>query len=88
MNPACRLIYTRIFKSSLAITGLLISSCITEELPATYEIGSVRDNMKKNYILIELIKILLCIKPIKAYAILKKMDDVSKDSRTLRRCIM
>lgn len=41
------------------------------------------DFMAMFYILIELIKILLCIEPIKTYAILKKMDDVSRDSRTL-----
>ncbi len=41
------------------------------------------DFMAMFYILIELVKILLCIEPIKTYAILKKMDDVSKDSRTL-----
>ena len=41
------------------------------------------DFMAMFYSLIELVKILLCIEPIKTYAILKKMDDVSKDSRTL-----
>ena len=41
------------------------------------------DFMAMFYILIELVKILLCIEPIKTYAILTKMDDVSKDSRTL-----
>lgn len=41
------------------------------------------DIMALFYILIEFVKILLCIEPIKTYAILKKMDDVSKDSRTL-----
>ena len=41
------------------------------------------DFMAMFYILIELVKILLCIEPIKTYAILKKIDDVSKDSRIL-----
>lgn len=41
------------------------------------------DFMAMFYIVIELVKILFCIEPIMTYAILKKMDDVSKDSRTL-----
>ena len=41
------------------------------------------DVMVVFYSLIELLKILFCIEPMMTYAILRKMDDVSKDSRTL-----
>ncbi len=41
------------------------------------------DIMAMFYVLIEFVKILFCVEPVRTYAILKKMEDVSKDSRTL-----